>query len=53
MKIFTGDLHLGHKNIVKFTNRGIDCLSQDQHEISKFMQHEQIYIADQHREDLS
>lgn len=32
MKIFTSDLHLGHKNIVKFTNRGIDCLSQDNHE---------------------
>jgi calcineurin-like phosphoesterase family protein len=31
MKIFTSDLHFGHKRIVEFTNRAIDCGSQDNH----------------------
>jgi calcineurin-like phosphoesterase family protein len=31
MKIFTSDLHFGHKRIVEFTNRAVDCLSQDNH----------------------
>jgi calcineurin-like phosphoesterase family protein len=32
MRIFTSDLHAHHKRIVEFTNRGIDCGSQDNHE---------------------
>jgi calcineurin-like phosphoesterase family protein len=32
MKIFTSDLHFGHKRIVEFTNRGIACRSQDNHD---------------------
>lgn len=32
MKIFTSDLHAHHKRIVEFTNRSIDCISQDNHE---------------------
>jgi calcineurin-like phosphoesterase family protein len=32
MKIFTSDLHVGHKRIVEFTSRGKDCLSQDNHD---------------------
>ena len=32
MKIFTSDLHFGHKRIVEFTNRGIDCGSQENHD---------------------
>ncbi len=31
MKIFTSDLHFGHNRIVEFTNRAIDCSSQDNH----------------------
>jgi calcineurin-like phosphoesterase family protein len=31
MKIFTSDLHFGHKRIVEFTNRAVDCNSQDNH----------------------
>lgn len=32
MKIFTSDLHLGHKRIVEFTNRIEECQSQDNHD---------------------
>lgn len=32
MRIFTSDLHVHHKRIVEFTNRGIECGSQDNHE---------------------
>ena len=32
MKMFTSDLHAHHKRIVEFTNRGIECGSQDNHE---------------------
>jgi len=31
MKIFTSDLHFGHKRIVEFTNRAVECGSQDNH----------------------
>jgi calcineurin-like phosphoesterase family protein len=31
MKIFTSDLHFGHKRIVEFTNRAVDCTSQENH----------------------
>jgi calcineurin-like phosphoesterase family protein len=31
MKIFTSDLHFGHKRIVEFTNRSVECISQDNH----------------------
>jgi calcineurin-like phosphoesterase family protein len=31
MKIFCSDLHFGHKRIVEFTNRGIECNRQDNH----------------------
>lgn len=32
MKIFTSDLHFGHKRIVEFTNRSKECLSQENHD---------------------
>jgi len=32
MKIFTSDLHFGHNRIVEFTNRGKECLSQENHD---------------------
>lgn len=32
MKIFCSDLHLGHKRIVEFTNRAVECQSQDNHD---------------------
>lgn len=31
MKIFTSDLHFGHKRIVEFTNRGLECICQENH----------------------
>lgn len=31
MKIFTSDLHFGHKRIVEFTNRAEECTNQDNH----------------------
>ncbi len=33
MKIFTSDLHFGHKRIVEFTNRGVECGSQQNHDL--------------------
>ncbi len=32
MKIFTSDLHFRHKRIVEFTNRGLECKSQQEHD---------------------